>query len=128
MGAITRSVTIGRLVILLFSWLSIYQIISGAAPAGNLPVQRHIPSRGRDARGIGECRTLENKQREERLKPRAALLAKRPPAREQDPKQPIPTTEARATSSAALENGDFDGAARWLPTPPARLKGNTRLR
>jgi hypothetical protein len=33
MGAITRSVTIGRLVILLFSWLSIYQIISACAAA-----------------------------------------------------------------------------------------------
>jgi hypothetical protein len=55
----------------------------------------------------GECRTRDDARRAERLKPRAALLAKRPPAREQDPKQPIPTTEARATSSAALEHGDL---------------------
>jgi hypothetical protein len=51
------------------------------------------------------------------------------------------TTSARARSKAADSNdgstGDelgrararrFDGAARWLPTPPARLKRNTRLR
>jgi hypothetical protein len=33
-----------------------------------------------------------------------ALTPLRPPARQQDPKQPIQTTEARATSSAALQH------------------------
>src|ERR1017187_1693386 len=36
-----------------------------------------------------------------------AVAPLRPPPREQDPKQPIPETKARATGSAALEHGDL---------------------
>jgi hypothetical protein len=37
----------------------------------------------------------------------SAFAPLRPPTRQQDPKQPIPTTQAQATSSAALEHGDL---------------------
>jgi hypothetical protein len=38
---------------------------------------------------------------------KSAVAPLGPPAREQDPKQPIPKAKARATSSAALQHGDL---------------------
>ena len=50
----------------------------------------------------------------------------RPPARQQDPKQPIPTTEARATSLAALKHRNLMAQRDRSNSSAVRVRGSLR--